>query len=97
MYPTDGRLAIDNAPAEQALRPLCVGRRNWLHLGGDSGLRPTAVLLSIAASVKRHGVDPWAYLSRVLTERPAQPAEARLGDLLPDAWSRTRCPPPTGA
>ena len=58
VYVSDGRLTIDNAPAEQAIRPLCVGRRNWLHLGGDGGLRPTAVLLSIAASVKRRGIDP---------------------------------------
>jgi hypothetical protein len=58
VYPTDGRLAIDNGAAEQAIRPLAVGRRNGLHLGEDGGLKPTAVLLSIAASVKRHGVDP---------------------------------------
>src|SRR5262249_30182884 len=54
VYLTDGRLTIDNGPAEQAIRPLCVGRRNWLHLGGDGALRPTAVLLSVTASVKRH-------------------------------------------
>ena len=90
VYLTDGRLTIDNAPAEQAIRPLCVGRRNWLHLGGDGGLKPTAVLLSIAASVKRHGLNPWAYLKHVLTELPARPAGADLADLLPDRWAR--CP-----
>jgi hypothetical protein len=63
---TDGRLTIDNAPAEQAIRPLCIGRRNWLHLGGDGGLKPTGVLLSVVASVKRHGVNPWTYLTHVL-------------------------------
>jgi hypothetical protein len=55
---TGGRLTIDNAPAEQAIRPLAVGRRNWLHIGGNGGLQPTAVLLSVTASVKRHGVTP---------------------------------------
>ena len=64
---TDGRLTIDNATAEQAIRPLIVGRRNWLHLRGDSGLTATAVPLSIAASVERHGLNPWAYLGRVLS------------------------------
>ena len=44
VYLTDGRLTIDNAAAEQAIRPLCVGRRKWLHLGADGGLKPTAVL-----------------------------------------------------
>jgi hypothetical protein len=56
VYLTDGRLTIDNAAAEQAIRPLAVGRRNWLHLGGDGGLKPTAALLSISASIKRQGL-----------------------------------------
>lgn len=84
VYLTDGRLTIDNGPAEQAIRPLCVGRRNWLHIGGDGALRPTAVLLSVTASVKRHGLDPWVYLKRVLTELPARSPGADLTDLLPD-------------
>jgi transposase len=88
IYVTEGRLTIDNAAAEQAIRPLCLGRRNWLHLGGDGGLKPTAVLLSVVASVKRHGLDPWAYLTHLLTELPARPAGADLADLLPDEWHR---------
>src|SRR5205807_468660 len=54
--------------AEQAIRPMAVGRRNWLHLGGDGGLKPTAVLLSIVASIKRQGINPWVYLKLVLTD-----------------------------
>jgi hypothetical protein len=93
VYLTDGRLTIDNGPAEQAIRPLAVGRRNWLHVAGDGGLRPTAVLLSLAASVKRHGVNPWAYLKHVLTELPARRSGADLTELLPDVWGRIRgCP-----
>ena len=65
-------------------------RNNWLHLGGDGGLKPMAVLLSVTASVKRHGTDPWVYLKHILTELPARPVGASLTDLLPDAgsWSR---------
>jgi hypothetical protein len=74
---------MDNAAAEQAIRPLCVGRRNWLHLGGSGGLRPTAVLLSIIASVKQPGIDPCGYLTHVLTAWPARPAGADLTGLLP--------------
>jgi hypothetical protein len=84
VYLTDGRLTIDNAAAEQAVRPLCVGRRNWLHLGGDGGLRPTAVLLSVAASVKRHRIDPWLYLKHILTELPTRRGGTALSDLLPN-------------
>jgi transposase len=90
VYLTDGRLTIDNGPAEQAIRPLCVGRRNWLHLGGDGALRPTAVLLSVAAAVKRHGVNPLAYLKHVLVELPTRQPGADLTDLLPEGWTRAR-------
>jgi hypothetical protein len=86
VYTREGRLTIDNGPAEQAVRALAVGRRNWLRDGGDGGLGPTAVLLSLAASVKRHGVNPWAYLKHVLTELPARRSGADLSDLLQDVW-----------
>ena len=85
-----GRLTIDNAAAEQAVRQLCVGRRNWLHLGGDGGLRPTAVLLSVAASVKRHSLNPWLFLRDALSQLPGRHAGADPTDLLPDVWSRGR-------
>jgi transposase len=90
VYLTDGRLTIDNADAEQAIRPLCVGRRNRLYVGGDGGLAPTAVLMSIAASAKRRGIDPWAYLRQALTELADRPAGADLANVLPDRWAK--CP-----
>jgi hypothetical protein len=88
VYLTDGRLTIDITPAERAIRPLCVGRRNWLHLGGDGGLKPTAVMLSVAASVRRHGLDSWSYLAQILTVIPARDAAAGLTDLRPDCPHR---------
>lgn len=86
-YVEDGRLKIDNGPAEQAIRPLAVGRRNWLHIAGDGGLRSGAVLLSIAASAKRHHVNPWDYIKHILTELPARAADSDLTDLLPEVWA----------
>ena len=97
VYLTDGRLAIDNHPAEQAIRPLAIGRRNWLHIAGDGGLHPAAVLLSLAASAKRHAVNPWEYFKHILTELPARPPAADLSDLLPDVWSKARAGPPAPA
>jgi hypothetical protein len=85
-YLEDGRLTIDNAPAEQAIRPLAVGRRNWLQIAGDGGLKSAAVLLSVAASAKRHGVNPWVYVRHILTASAALPRTADFSDLLPDAW-----------
>jgi len=89
-YVQDGRLTIDNAPAEQAIRPLAVGRRNWLQIAGDGGLRSAAVLLSMAASAKRHGVNPWAYVQHILTASAARQRAADFSDLLPDVWAQAR-------
>ena len=56
-------------------------------------MQPAAVLLSMAASAKRHGVNPWEYFKHVLTELPARPPNADLSDLLPDNWARSRAGP----
>jgi transposase len=93
-YAEDGRLTIDNSPAEQAIRPLAVGRRNWLHIAGDGGLKSAAVLLSVAASAKRHGVNPWTYVRHLLNESAARPQDADRSDLLPDVWAQALAPPP---
>lgn len=93
-YVEDGRLTIDNSPAEQAIRPLGVGRRNWLHVAGDGGLKSAAVLLSVAASAKRHRVNPWVYVKHILTESAARKPDADFSDLLPDTWALNHaCPP----
>ena len=85
----DGRLAIDNDPAERAIRPLAVGRRNWLFVGGDGGLSTAAVLLSVCASAKRHGVNAWLYLRDLFGRLPALSAGADLSPFLPDIWAKT--------
>ena len=85
-YVEDGRLTIDNSPAEQMIRPLALGRRNWLQIAGDGGLKSAAVLLSIAATAKRHRLHPWAYVKHLLTACAARPQDADFSDLLPDLW-----------
>jgi hypothetical protein len=50
-------------------RPPNAGRNNWLHV--DGGLRPAAVLVSLAASVKRHGVNPWTCCKHILAKLPS--------------------------
>jgi transposase len=86
-YLDDARFAIDNGAAERAIRPLAVGRANWLHVGGDSGLKTASVLLSVCASATRHQLNPWAYLRDVLDQLTARSAGADVHDLLPDAWA----------
>jgi transposase len=89
-YQHDGRLTIDNGPAEQVIRPLAVGHRNWLQIAGDRGLKSAAVLLSVAASANRHKVNPWAYLTDTLTRLSARFPDTDLTDLLPDMWTQSQ-------
>jgi transposase len=88
-YVEDGRLTIDNSPAEQVIRPLALGRRNWLQIAGDGGLKSAAVLLSVAATAKRHRVNPWVYIKELLTASSARTPDADFSDFLPDAWLQT--------
>ena len=90
-YVHDARLNIDNNPAEQAIRAVALGRKNWLHIAGDGGLRPAAVLLSLAASANRHHLPPWEYVKdSACTQLPARSPGADLSDLIPDAWTQPR-------
>jgi hypothetical protein len=84
-YLDDARFAVDNGEAERAIRPLAVGRSNWLHVGGDGGLKTAAVLLSVCGSATRHRLNPWSYVRDVLDQLAARSADADVSDLLPDA------------
>lgn len=69
-YLEDGCLAIDNNAAERAIKPLVLGRKNWLFAGSHQGAENAAKLASIVMSCKRHGVDPFAYLRDVFERLP---------------------------
>ena len=88
-YLTDARFAIDNNVAERAIRPLAVGRKNWLFIGGDAGLSTASVLMSICASAKQHGLNPWAYLKDIIS-RLAN-GDTDLTSMLPDIWAKNHC------
>jgi len=85
VYTSDGRLAIDNNAAENALRRVAVGRKNWLFCGSDNGGHTAATLFSLIATCQRHHVEPMAYLRDMLTRIAATPV-SQLGTLLPDRW-----------
>ncbi|MGQ5525793.1 transposase domain-containing protein, partial [Chitinimonas sp. PSY-7] len=70
----------------QALRPIAVGRGNWLFTGSVRGGQAAAVLLSLVHSCRLRDVNPYAYLKDVLTRYPsAKPAD--LDHLLPHRWA----------
>lgn len=88
-YTEDGDLDPDNNEAERAIRAIAIGRKNWLFCGSDNGGRTAATLVSICASCKRHGIDPWAYMRDVLVRVSTEPA-SRVRELLPDRWKAER-------
>lgn len=85
----DGRIALDNNPAERALRSVAIGRKNYLFAGSDRGAERAAALYSLIESAKLNGLDPEAYLRDVLTRIADHPVQ-RLADLLPWNWAVTR-------
>ena len=91
VYTTDGDLDIDNNAAENALRRIAVGRKNWLFCGSDNGGHTAATLFSLIATCERHKMDPFAYLRDVLTRIAATPL-SQLDQLLPDHWQAANTP-----
>lgn len=81
-YTTDGRLDICNNAAERAMRPLAVGRKNWMFAGADSGGERAAIMYTIIQTAKLNGLDPEAYL-RTLIARIAEHPASRIGEPLP--------------
>lgn len=79
-------------PPSEPSRPLAIGRSNWLHVGGDGGLKTASVLLSVCASAIRHRLNPWSYLRDVLEQLAARPATADVNDLLPETWTKRQSP-----
>jgi transposase len=81
-YLTDGRLEISNNAAERAIRPLALGRKNWLFAGSDSGGERAAAMYTLIETAKLNGLDPEAYLRDVLSRIADHPIN-RIAELLP--------------
>lgn len=84
-YIDDGHVPIDNNAAENAVRPLAVGRKNWLFVGSQQAGERAAVVLSLIESAKLNGHDPWAYLKDVFERLPTL-KQRDLAQLLPHNW-----------
>ncbi len=66
----DGAWPIDNNPIENAIRPIAIGRKNWLFAGSQSAGQRAAALMSLIATAKANGLEPHAWLTDVLTRLP---------------------------
>ena len=84
----DGDLPIDNNWVENRIRPIALGRQNWLFAGSLRAGKRAAAVMSLIHSAKLNGHDPYAYLRDVLTRLPTQPA-SRIEELLPHRWRQS--------
>ena len=81
-YVDNGALPIDNNPAENAIRPITLGRRNWLFTGSERAGCRSAAIQSLLATAKLNDLEPYAWLKDTLEKLPAWPY-SRIDELLP--------------
>jgi len=81
----DGELPIDNNWVENQIRPIAIGRNNWLFAGSLRAGKRAAAIMSLVHSARLNGLQPHAYLKDVLQRLPTQPA-SRVAELLPHRW-----------
>jgi transposase len=87
-YLDDGDLPADNNWVENQIRPIAIGRNNWLFAGSLRAGKRAAAVMSLVHSARLNGHDPYAYLKDVLERLPTQPA-SRVQELLPHRWQPT--------
>jgi transposase len=88
-YLDDGELPIDNNHIENRIRPVALGRGNWLFAGSLRAGKRAAAIMSLIQSAKLNGHDPYVYLKDVMERLPTQPTN-RLEELLPHRWNQSR-------
>ena len=81
----DGQLPVDNNHIENQIRPIAIGRNNWLFAGSLRAGKRAAAVMSLIQSARLNGHDPYAYLKDVLTRLPTQ-RNSQIADLLPHRW-----------
>ena len=82
-YLDDGYYPIDNNLAENAIRPLTLGRKNWLFSNTQAGAKASANLYSLTETAKANGINPYEYLKAVFTQLPNATAVEDIESLLP--------------
>ena len=89
----DGNVPIDNSASERAIRPFCIGKKNWVLINSIKGAHASALAYSIAESAKANNLRPYMYFKHLLTELPNRMDEkgnidtSTLDDLMPWAES----------
>ena len=81
-YVQNGHYPIDNNPVENAIRPIAIGKKNWLFAGSEAAGRRAATIQSLLETARANGIEPLAWLTDTLQKLPTWP-NRRLDDLLP--------------
>jgi hypothetical protein len=89
VYAGHGEVEIDQNRCENAMRPIALGRKNWLHIGSEAAGPKVAAIASIIETCRRLGINVREYLLDVLPKIPDWPAK-RIGELTPAAWLAAR-------
>ena len=84
----DGQLPVDNNWIENQIRPIAIGRANWLFAGSLRAGQRAAAVMSLVQSARMNGLDPYVYLRDVLTRLPTHKA-SQIEELLPHRWQPT--------
>jgi hypothetical protein len=80
---------LDNNVAERGIRPLTIGRKNWLFVGSEDGGKASATILSLVQTCRNLDINPQEYLEDVLRRIMGHPAR-QIHQLLPDNWLAAR-------
>jgi transposase len=86
VFATHGEVEIDNNWCENAMRPIALGRKNWLHLGSEEAGPRVAAIISVIETCRRLDINMREYLLDVLPRIPSWPAK-RIAELTPMAWA----------
>jgi transposase len=85
-YLQDGKLEIDNNLIENTIRPIAIGRKNYLFAGSHEGARRAAMMYSLLLTCKRHEINPYEWLKNTLAKIQKYPIE-KIEDLLPENFA----------
>jgi transposase len=87
LYATNGMLNIDNNPVENSIRPVAIGRKNYLFAGSHEAAQRSAMLYSLLGTCKMHNIEPYHWLKSVLEKIADHPVN-RIQELLPHRFNK---------
>ena len=86
-YVNDGKLSIDNNVAERAIRPIAIGRKNYMFCGSHEGAKRAALIYTIVETCKLQGIEPFEYMRDVIDRISGYPMK-KIYDLTPMGWAK---------